>query len=38
MIESPSMVKFLSFKVIAREAARRAARVSPKFGSQGGLI
>jgi hypothetical protein len=36
--ESPSMVKLLSFKETAREAARRAAKASPKVGSHGGLI
>jgi hypothetical protein len=35
--ESPSNIKFLSFKVVAKEAAKRAARASLNVGSQGGL-
>ena len=36
--ESSSMEKCLSFKETANEAANRAARASPKFGSHEGLI
>jgi hypothetical protein len=36
--ESPSMVKFWSFKFEARDDARWAARALLKFRSQGGLI
>jgi hypothetical protein len=36
--ESHSMMKFLSCNEATREAAKRAARASPKFGSQVGQI
>ena len=36
--ESHSIIKLLSFKETAMDAARRAANASPKAGSHGGLI